>query len=79
MPSSCHSPVRTLTVRRTLVRALGLLSLPLAFAAAQEPTASLRGTVTDSIRHGPLAGATVVATVVATRTSAGGGAGESHD
>jgi hypothetical protein len=51
------------------------LSLPLTFVAAQEPTASLRGTVTDSIRHSPLVGATVVAS----RTTAGSEAGESHD
>src|ERR1017187_7242869 len=59
--------------RHALFRAFLLLNLPLAFALAQEPTASLRGTVTDSIRHRPLAGATVVAT----RTT--DSAGDSHD
>src|ERR1017187_6272469 len=59
--------------RHGLFRAFLLLTLPLAFALAQEPTASLRGTVTDSIRHGPLAGATVVAT----RTT--DSAADSHD
>jgi hypothetical protein len=44
------------------VRALCLLAFPVAAAAAQQPARSVRGTVTDSIRHGPLAGATVVAT-----------------
>jgi hypothetical protein len=62
--------------RRTWIRALSLLGLPLSLAAAQEPTASLRGTVTDSIRHGPLVGATVV---VSSRAAAGAGAVESHD
>jgi hypothetical protein len=42
-----------------LVR-VAAVALPLAFASAQEPTASLHGTVTDSIRHAPLTGATVV-------------------
>jgi hypothetical protein len=60
--------------RRAAPYALSLLSLPLVFAAAQEPAASLRGTVTDSIRHGPLVGATVVAM----RTSVNGAA-DSHD
>ena len=73
MRSSHQSPVRTLTVLRTLVRALLPMCLPLAFAAAQQPTASLRGTVADSIRHGPLAGATVV---IARTTDS---AGDSHD
>jgi hypothetical protein len=37
------------------------MSVPLSFAAAQEASASLRGTVVDSIRRGPLVGATVIA------------------
>jgi hypothetical protein len=46
---------------RALFCAFPMLALPFAFAAAQQPTASIRGAVADSIRHGPLAGATVVA------------------
>jgi hypothetical protein len=48
-------------IRQSLLRALLLTSLPLSLAASQDATPSLRGAVTDSIRHGPLAGATVVA------------------
>jgi hypothetical protein len=59
---------------RTLLRTLRAMSMPLSLAAAQEPAASLRGTVTDSIRHGPLVGATIVAS----RTTAAG-AGASND
>jgi len=54
-----------MTVRRVLrgLALLGpLLGLPIGLAAAQEPAAvALRGTVTDSVRHGPLVGAKVVA------------------
>ena len=49
--------------------------VPTAALAQRDTTASVRGMVTDSIRHGPLAGATVVASP----TSVSGGAGESHD
>ncbi len=35
--------------------------MPLSIAAAQDASASLKGTVTDSIRRGPLVGATVIA------------------
>lgn len=42
-------------------RVVALIFAPVVMVAAQEPTASLHGTVTDSIRHKPLAGATVVA------------------
>lgn len=48
-------------LRRALHLAAWKVALPLAAAAAQTPTASLHGTVTDSIRKGPLAGATVIA------------------
>lgn len=50
--------------RRSLLHALAMISAPLAIAAGQDAMASLRGTVTDSIRHGPLVGATVVASPV---------------
>jgi hypothetical protein len=55
-------------------RLSALLIAPFAIAAAQEPAASLRGTVTDSIRHGPLIGATVVVSQTGV-----GPAGEAHD
>ena len=45
---------------RLCAQALVLASLVVSVMATREPTASLRGTVTDSIRHGPLVGATVV-------------------
>jgi hypothetical protein len=50
--------------------ALMLTSVPLCVAAAQDASASLRGTVIDSIRRGPLVGATVIALRAA--TSSGG-------
>ncbi len=57
-----------------LRHAIMLTLAPLALLAAQEPVASLHGTVTDSIRRGPLVGATVVV------SQAGVGAGtEAHD
>jgi hypothetical protein len=40
---------------------LFLLGLPFAMASAQEPPVAIRGTVTDSVRRGPLVGAKVVA------------------
>jgi hypothetical protein len=45
----------------TCLRGVALLGLPLAVAAAQGPTLAIRGAVTDSVHHGPLAGARVVA------------------
>jgi Carboxypeptidase regulatory-like domain len=61
--------------RLTMLRALLLASLPLSLAAAQAPVVSLRGAVTDSIRHGPLVGATVVAS----RTDIHDGAADYRD
>jgi hypothetical protein len=57
--------MRVLMIRLKLLRALALAA-PFAMVAAapvgaQAPLPSLRGMVTDSIRHGPLAGATVIA------------------
>ena len=54
-----------------MVKFLWLFALPATVASAQQPARSLRGTVTDSIRHGPLVGATVVASLTAP-DSAGG-------
>jgi hypothetical protein len=51
-----------------------LMVAPIAVVVAQEPTASLRGTVTDSIRHGPLVGATVVVSQTGVAP-----AGDAHD
>jgi hypothetical protein len=47
-----------------------VLSVPLSFAAAQDASASLRGTVIDSIRRAPLVGATVIALRAATNAEA---------
>jgi hypothetical protein len=44
-----------------LRRALLFMGLAVSFLSAQETTPSIRGMVTDSIRHIPLAGATVIA------------------
>ena len=44
------------------LRAIPWLGLPFAVAMAQAPGAGLQGTVIDSVRHGPLAGARVVVT-----------------
>jgi len=49
-----------------------VMSLPLSVAAAQDASASLRGTVIDSIRRAPLVGATVIALRAA--SNAGGDA-----
>ncbi len=57
-----------------LIRLSALIVAPFAFAIAQEPTASLHGTVTDSSRHKPLAGATVVVS-----QSAPSASGEARD
>lgn len=51
-----------MTTRLKFVHALLLTSFPVSVAAAQtRPPVLLQGTVTDSIRHIPLAGATVIA------------------
>jgi hypothetical protein len=55
---------------RKLLRALLLTTLSVSWLAAQETYPSLRGMVTDSIRHIPLAGATVIASRAATRDGA---------
>jgi hypothetical protein len=59
---------------RTLLSLILSFNLPLALAAGQATTASLRGTVTDSIRHGPLVGAIVVASA-----APGHDAADAHD
>ena len=53
-----------------LFHVLLLTTLALSRVTAQEPVPSLRGTVTDSIRHIPLAGATVIASRNADRNGA---------
>jgi hypothetical protein len=58
-------------IRLKLLYALLLASLATSRGAAQETSPSLRGTVTDSIRRGPLVGATVIASRAPDR---GGGA-----
>ncbi len=57
-----------------LTRIATLVFVPFALAAAQETAASLRGTVTDSIRRGPLAGATFVVSHTGV-----GPTGDAHD
>ncbi len=47
-----------------------VMGIPLSFAAAQDASASLRGTVIDSIRRAPLVGATVIALRAATNAEA---------
>ncbi len=55
---------------KKFLQALLITSLAAAHAVAQDTAPSLRGTVTDSIRHAPLAGATVIASRSATADAA---------
>ncbi len=66
--------MRAMMIPLKLLRALSLAAVLASFAVSragtQEAPPSLRGTVTDSIRHIPLSGATVIATQTAARGNA---------
>jgi hypothetical protein len=52
-----------------LLRGIALLGLPICLVAAQSAAPAIRGAVTDSIRHRPLAGARVIASRAVGRDS----------